>query len=105
MHFCLITLNYLIYFGLFSSMYCLIFLDYLHSSYSLQLPSTSVCYYYCINYIYLCSHNYSLSDILHLHTNISSRDVWVKQYIYKMQICLCNFNLCHRTNQCCKLQC
>ena len=40
------------------SMYSLDFLDPLHSSYSLQSPSTSVCGHYCIVYIYLCSHNY-----------------------------------------------
>ena len=54
-------------------------------------------------FIYLRYYNYSLSDIVHLLTNISSRHVWVKQYIYKMQICLRILNPCHRTGQLCKL--
>ena len=89
-------------FGFSPRMYSLDFLDPLHSSYSLQSPRTSLCGHYCIVYIYLCSHNYSLSDIVHLLTNISSRDLWVKQYIYNMQIRLCILNPCHSTGQRCK---
>ena len=92
-------------FGYSPSMYSLDFLDPLHLSFSLQSPSTSVCGHYCIVYIYLRSHNYSLSDIVDLITNISSRDVRIKQYIYKMQIRLRMLNPCHRTGQRCKLQC
>ena len=73
-------------FGYFSSMYSLNFLDHLHSSYSIQSPRTSVCGHYCIVYIYLRSNNYSLSDIVDLLTTIASRDLWIKQYIYNMQI-------------------
>ena len=73
-------------FGFSPSMYNLEFLDPLHSSYVLQSPSTSICDHYCIVYIYLCSHNYSLYDIVHLLTDISNRDELVKQYIYSMQI-------------------
>ena len=39
-------------------MYSLDILEPLHSSYSLQPPSTSVCGHYCIVYIYLRFHNY-----------------------------------------------
>ena len=92
-------------FGYFSSMYSLNFLDHLHSSYSIQSPRTSVCGHYCIVYIYLCSHNDLLSDIVYLLTNILSRDLWVKQYIYNMQSRLCILNQCHQTNQRGKLQC
>ena len=45
-------------------MYSLDFLDPLHSPLSLQSPSTSVCGHYCIVYIYLRSHNYSLVTLL-----------------------------------------
>ena len=92
-------------FGFSPSMYSLDFLDPLHSSFSFQSPSTSVCGHYCIVYNYLRSHNYSLSDIVDLLTNISSRDELIKQYIYNMQIHLRIYNPCHRTGQRCKLQC
>ena len=92
-------------FGYSPSIYSLDFLDPLHSSYSLQSPSTSVCGHYCIVYIYLRSHNYSIYDIVDLLTDISHRDEWFKQYIYNMQIRLRIFNPCHRTGQRCKLQC
>ena len=62
-------------FGFSPNMYSLDFLHSLHLSYSLQSTSTSVCGYYSIVYIYLRSHNSSLSDIVHLLTNISSREV------------------------------
>ena len=68
-------------YGYSFSMYSLDFLDPLHSSVSLQSPSISVCYHYYIVYIYRRFHNYSLSDIVDLLTNISSRDGWIKQYI------------------------
>ena len=91
-------------FGFSPSMYSLDFLDPLHSSYSLQSPSTSVCGHYCIVYISLRSHNYSLYNIVDMLTEISNRDEWLKQYIYNMQIRLCILNPCHRTGQRCKLQ-
>ena len=91
-------------FAFSTSTYSLDFLEPLHSSFSLQSPSTSVCGHYCIVYIYLRSHNYSLSDIVDLLTDISNRDLWVLQYIYIMKIRLCIFNLCHRTGQRCNLQ-
>ena len=84
-------------FGCSPSMYSLEFLNPLHSSFSLQSPSTFLCGHYCFVYSYLRSHNYSLSYIVDLLTNISSRDVWIKHYIYNMQICLRIFNPCHRT--------
>ena len=87
------------------SMYSLDFLDPLHSSFSLQSPRTFVCGHYCIVHISLCSHNYSLSNIGYFLTIISSRDLWIKQYIYNMQIRLQIFNPCHRSGQRCKLQC
>ena len=87
------------------SMYKLYLLDPLHSSFSLQSPSTSVCCHYYIVYIYLRFHNYSHSDIIDLLTNISSRYLWTYQYIYNMQIRLRILNPCHRTCQRCKLQC
>ena len=87
------------------SMYSLDFINPLHSSYSLQSPSTSVCGHYCIVYIYLRTHNYLLYDIVDMLTDISNRDEWLKQYIYNMQILLCILNPCHRTGQRCKLQC
>ena len=59
-------------FGFSPSMYSLDVLDLLHSAFSLQLPSTSVCDHYCIVYIYFRSHNYLLSDIVDLLINISS---------------------------------
>ena len=86
-------------------MYSLDFLDPLHSSFSVQSPIISVFGHYCILYIYHCYHNYSLSDIVYLFTKILSRYVWIKQYIYNMQICLRIFNPCHRTGQRCKLKC
>ena len=86
-------------FGFSPSMYSLDFLDPLHSSFSFQLPSTFVCGHYYIVYIYLRSHNYSLSDIVDLLTNVSSRNVWIKQYIYNMQIRLRIYKQCHRTGQ------
>ena len=92
-------------FGFSPSMYSLEFLDPLHSSYSLQLPSTSVCGHYCIVYIYLRSHYYSLYDNVYSLTDISNRDEWLKQYIYNMQIRLLILNPSHRTRQRCKLQC
>ena len=92
-------------FGFSLSMYSLDSLDPLHSSYSLQLPSTSVCGHYYIIYIYLRIYNYSLYDIVYLFTDISNRDDWLKQYIYNMQIRLRLLNRCHRTNKRCKLQC
>ena len=67
-------------------MYSLDFLDPLHSSFSLQSPSTSVYGHNCVVYIYLRSHNYSLSDIVYLLIDISSRDLWVKQYIYNIKL-------------------
>ena len=92
-------------FCLSPSMYSLDFLDPLYSSFSIQSPSNSVCGHYCIVYIYLRSHNYVLSDIVVLLTDISNRDKWVKQYIYNMQIRLRILNPFHRTGQRCKLQC
>ena len=71
-------------FGFAPSMYSLDLLDPLNSSYSFKSPNTSVCGHYCIVYIYLSSHNYLLSGIVHLLTDISSRDLWVKQYIYNI---------------------
>ena len=62
-------------FGFSPNMYSLDVLKPLHSSFSFQSSSNSVCGHYCIVYIYLCSHNYSLSDIVDFITNISSRDV------------------------------
>ena len=84
-------------FGFSPSLYSLEFLNLLHSSYSLQSPSTSVCGHYCNVYIYLPTHNYSLYDIVDMLTDISNRDEWLKQYIYNMQIRLCILNPCHRT--------
>ena len=75
------------------------FLDHFHSSFSRQSPSTSVCNYYCIDYSYLCFNNCTLSDIVELLTNISRRDLCVKQYIYNKQIRHCILNLCNRTGQ------
>ena len=88
-----------------TSMYILEFLDPLHSHYSFQSQSTSVCDHFCIVYIYLYSHYYSLNNIVDLLTNISSRDEWLKQYIYNMQIHLQILNPCYCTNNRCKLQC
>ena len=56
------------------SIYSLDFLDPLHLSYSLQSPSTSVCGHYCIVYIYLRFHNYSLYNIVDMLTDILNRD-------------------------------
>ena len=92
-------------FGLSPRIYSLDVLDPLHLSYSIQSPSTSVCGHYCIVYIYLRSRNHSLSDIVYLLTIISSRDSWVKQYIYNLQIRLRILNPRLRTKQRCKLQC
>ena len=57
-------------FGCSPRTYSLDFLDSLHFPFSLQRPSTSVCGHYCIVYIYLRSHNYSLSDIVDMLTDI-----------------------------------
>ena len=57
-------------FGFSPSMYCLDYLDPLHLSFSLQSLSTFVCGHYCIVYIYLRSHNHSLSYIVYLLTKI-----------------------------------
>ena len=92
-------------FGFSPSMYSLDYIDPLHSSYSLQSLSTSICGHYCIVYIYLRSHNYSLYHIVDMLTDISNRDEWLKQYIYNMEIRLRILNPCHRTSQRCKLQC
>ena len=92
-------------FGFSPSMNSFEFVDPLHLSYSLQSPSTSLCGHYCIVYIYLRSHNYSLYNIVYMLTDISKRDEWLKQYIYNMQIRLRILNPCHRTGQRCKLQC
>ena len=92
-------------FGFSPSIYSLDFLNPLHSSYSLQSPSTSVCGHYCIVYIYLRSQNYSLYDIVDMLTDISNRDEWLKQYIYNMQNRLRILNPCHRTGKRYKLQC
>ena len=73
-------------FGLSPKIYSLNGLDPFHLSFALQSPSTSACGHYCIVYIYLCSHNHSYSDIVNLLTKISSLDLWVKQYIYSLQI-------------------
>ena len=62
-------------FGFSPSMYSLEFVGPLHSLFSLQLLSTSVCGHYCIVYIYLRSHHYSLSDIVHLLNNNKSPDL------------------------------
>ena len=86
-------------------MYSLDFLDPLNLSYSLHSPSTSVCGHYRIVYIYLCSYNYSLYDIVDMLSDNSNRDEWLKQYIYNMQIRFRILNPCHRTGQRCKLQC
>ena len=58
-------------FEFFPSIYSLDVLYPLHSSLSLQSPSTFECINYCIVYINLRSHNYSLSDIVLFFTNIS----------------------------------
>ena len=85
-------------FGFSFSIYRLDFLDPLHSPYSVQSPCTSACGHYCIVYIYLLSHYYSLYDIVDLLTDISNRDEWLKQYIYNMQIRLRIFNPCQPVN-------
>ena len=92
-------------FGFSPSMYSLDFIELLHLSYSFQSPRTSVCGHYCIVYIYLRFYNYSLYDIVDMLTDISNREEWLKQYIYNMQSRLQILNPCHRTGQCCKLQC
>ena len=86
-------------------MYSLDCLDFLHLSVFLQSPSTFVCNHYCNFYIHLRSYNYSLSNIVDLLINISSRDVWIKQYINNIQIRLRIVNLCQRTSQRFKLKC
>ena len=86
-------------------MYSLNILDYLHSLFFLQLPSTSLCGRYCIIYIYCRSYNYSLSDNVDLLTDISSRDLSVKQYMYNMQNPFRILNPGQRTGQLCKLKC
>ena len=80
-------------------------LDSLHLSFSLQSPSSSVCGDYCLVYIYLRSHSYSLSDIVYLFSKISDRDSYVQRYIHNIQNELRILNPCHCTGQCCKLQC
>ena len=92
-------------FGLSPRIYSLDFLDSLHLSFSLQSPSSSVCGHYCIVYIYLRSRNNSLSDIVNLLVTISSRDLWVKQYIQNLQLRLRILNPCHRTGQSCNFKC
>ena len=69
--------------GFSPSMYSLDFLDPLHSSYSLQSPSTSVCGNYSIVYINLCSRNHTFRDIVYLFSKISCRDLWVKKILLK----------------------
>ena len=85
-------------------MYSLDFLDLFHLSFSLQSPSAPVCGHSYIVYIYLRSQNHSLSDIGYLLFKIARRDIWVKEYIYNLQIRLRIINPCHRTGQRCKLQ-
>ena len=92
-------------FGLCLRIYSLDFLDPLHLSFSFQSPSSSVCGHYSIIYIYLCSRNNSLTDIVNLLIKISSRDLWVRQYIQNLQLRLRILNLCHRTGQSCKFKC
>ena len=60
-------------FGLSPSIYSLDVLNTLHSSFFRQSPSTSVCGNYSIVFIYICFHNYSLTDFVDLLTDISSR--------------------------------
>ena len=90
-------------FGLSPKIYSLDFLDSLQLSFSLQSPCSSICGHYCIVYIYL-RYN-SLIDIVNLLIKISIRDLWVKQYIHNLQICLRILNPCHRTGQSCKFKC
>ena len=98
------ALNDLIHLVCFFSMYSLVFLDPLHSSYSLQLPSTYVGGHYCTLYKYFFCQNYLFSDIVHFLTNISSCELWVKEYINNIQIRLRILNPCHRTGQRIKLK-
>ena len=92
-------------FGLSLSIYSLEFVRSFHLLFSLKSPSSSVCGHYCIVYIYLRSRNNSLSDIVNLLIKISSRDLWVKQYIHNLQILLPIINLCHRNGHRCKFKC
>ena len=92
-------------FGLPPNTYNLDSLKPLHLLYLFQSPSTSVCGHYCIVYVYLRSRNKSLSKILHLLLNISNRDLWIKQYIHKLQNLFRILKPCHRTGQCCQLKC
>ena len=92
-------------FGLSPRIYSLDFLDPLHLSFSLKSPSSSVCGHYCIVYIYLRSRNNLLSDIVNLLIKISSRNLWVRQYIQNLQLRLRIINPCHRTGQSCKFKC
>ena len=92
-------------FGLSPRIYSLDFLDPLHMSFFLQSFSSFVCGHYCIVYIYLCSRNNSLSDIVTLLIKISIRKLWFKQYIHKLQIRLRILNPCSRTGQRCKFKC
>ena len=89
-------------FGMSLRIYSLDILDPLHSSFFLQSPSSAVCDRYCIVYIYLRSHNNSLSDIVNLLIKISSRDLWVKQNIQNLQLRLWILNPCQCTGQSCK---
>ena len=92
-------------FGLPPSTYNLESLEPLHLLYSFQSPSTFVCGHYCIVYVYLRSRNKSLSQIFHLLSNISNRDVWIKRYIHNLQNLFRILKPCHRTGQCCQLKC
>ena len=92
-------------FGLFSKINSLDSIDPLHLSSVLQSPSFSICGHYCIVYIYCCSRNNSLCDIVYLLSKISSRGLWVKQYIYNLQIRLCILNPGYHAGRRCKLQC
>ena len=92
-------------FGFSPINYSLDSLHLLHLGYPLQSPSTSVCGHYCIVYIYLRSRDKSLSELFHLHLNISNRDSWVARYIQKLQSLFRIRKLCHRTCQCCQLKC
>ena len=89
-------------FGLSPRIYNLDFFKSLNLSFSLQSPSSFVCNHYCIVYIYFRFRNNSQSDIVNLLIKISSRDLWVKQYIHKLQIRLRILNPCHRSGQRCK---
>ena len=95
MHIMPVSLNYLINLIFLLARIVKMF-KYLHSSYCLELYITSVCGNYYIVNNQFSFHNYSLSDIVYLINNISSRDFWINHYIYNMQICLWIFNLFQR---------